>query len=240
MRKIPLVEGEHYHVYNRGVDRRRVFNSPNDALRFVQTFVLCNNADVKQQNIRDFFRNNPRLQTSNVCELERKLSDRSKLVNIQAYSLLENHFHFVLSPLVEGGLSLFMQRLQNGYTKYFNLKNERSGVLFQGSFRSAYLDSDEKFTKMVAYVSLNHLVHDAGKSSFTAKMNSWKEYSEKSPCLCDTSLIHEQFNSAHDVGEHFKETIEIIKAERAELEKDKEAEIYFDDPADIRCLQTAQ
>ena len=33
----PFVEGEHYHVYNRGVDKRNIFSDQDDVERFLQS-----------------------------------------------------------------------------------------------------------------------------------------------------------------------------------------------------------
>ena len=42
MRQDPLVEGEFYHVYNRGVDKRSVFVSSDDYNRFKYNLYLSN------------------------------------------------------------------------------------------------------------------------------------------------------------------------------------------------------
>jgi putative transposase len=38
----------------------------------------------------------------------------SPLVAIAAYCLMPNHFHILLTPLVENGISKFMQKLSTG------------------------------------------------------------------------------------------------------------------------------
>jgi len=37
MRKIQFQTGEYYHIYNRGVDKRRVFLDKNDYIRFLRS-----------------------------------------------------------------------------------------------------------------------------------------------------------------------------------------------------------
>jgi len=76
-----------------------------------------------------------------------------------SYCLLPNHFHIVLKELVEHGISKFMQRVACGYTMYFNEKYERSGGLFQGTFKSKHIDDDQGLRQVTAYVTYNHLVH---------------------------------------------------------------------------------
>ena len=45
---------------------------------------------------------------------------KKPLVDFIAYCLNPNHHHFLITPLEDLGIEKFMQRLGNGYTKYFN------------------------------------------------------------------------------------------------------------------------
>ena len=42
MRKEPLITGEYYHIYNRGVDKRDIFNDPKDLKRFKESMKMFN------------------------------------------------------------------------------------------------------------------------------------------------------------------------------------------------------
>jgi len=52
-----------------------------------------------------------------------------------------------------------MKRVSGGYTRYFNHRHKRNGVLFQGKFKAAHIDSNEKLIYLSAYVNSNHDVH---------------------------------------------------------------------------------
>ncbi|MFT5849845.1 MAG: hypothetical protein ACI9H6_000668, partial [Patiriisocius sp.] len=82
-----------------------------------------------------------------------------KIVELLAYSLLPNHFHLVLQENVENGISKFMQRLSISYTMFFNKTYKRSGVLFQGPFKSNWIKTDQNLRQVIAYVGHNQLVH---------------------------------------------------------------------------------
>lgn len=77
------------------------------------------------------------------------------LVAIGAFCLMPNHFHILATPLVENGISQFMLKLQTGYSMYFNTRNERSGSLFQGPFRSTHADNDRYLQYLYSYIHLN-------------------------------------------------------------------------------------
>lgn len=134
-----LVTNSYYHIYNRGTEKRKIFTGEKDYSRFLASLFLCNSqkpADLK-------------LQGSTLYELLQ--NDRGEtLVDICAYCLMPNHFHLLLYEKNEGGISKFMQKLQTAYTMYFNKKNERSGALFQGTYKLSLADTDNYLKYLIA------------------------------------------------------------------------------------------
>jgi putative transposase len=68
-----------------------------------------------------------------------------------------NHYHLLVSEAVENGISLFMQKLNMGYAKYFNERYERSGSLWQGKYRKVHIVNDSHFLYIPFYIHLNPL-----------------------------------------------------------------------------------
>ncbi len=88
-----------------------------------------------------------------------------------------------------------MKRLGCGYTNYFNIKYKRSGVLFQGKFKAAHIDSNKYLLHASAYVNLNNRVH---KIKNIASKSSWNEYTKTSctkDSLCKKEIILNQFRN---------------------------------------------
>jgi putative transposase len=79
------------------------------------------------------------------------------LIAIGAYCLMPNHFHILIKPLVENGVSTFMKKLSTSYSMYFNKRYERTGSLFEGKFKSQHVDSDEYLKYLFSYIHLNPL-----------------------------------------------------------------------------------
>ena len=100
------------------------------------------------------------------------------LVSIVVFTLNPNHFHFIVKQEVDGGISEFFKRLLGGYTKYFNLINNRSGALFQGRFKSKLINEDDYFLKIRPYVHMNHLMHDIPKEKTQLILSSEIEYDQ--------------------------------------------------------------
>ena len=140
--------GEWYHCYNRGTDKRVVFEDTADYERFLTLLYVSNGirpiriSDQRTHNLHAF--------------LEDESLDRgTPLVEIGAYALMPNHPHLVLKQMVDGGIARFMQKIFTGYTMYFNLKNGRTGALFAGTYKSRHVSDDRYLKQVISYVLLN-------------------------------------------------------------------------------------
>jgi putative transposase len=94
-----------------------------------------------------------------------ELEKGEPLVDIGSYCLMPNHFHLLLHQRQEDGISRFMQKLTTAYTMYFNIKNKRTGVLFQGRFKSKHAAEDRYLKYLLSYIHLNPSNHSAYKYS---------------------------------------------------------------------------
>lgn len=148
MNRVPIETGEWYHCYNRGVDKRRVFASHQDYERFLALMFLANGDNKKRVS-------NIRKVPLQKLVLRENLERGTPLVEIGAYCLMPNHVHFILKEVEEGGIASFMQKVFTGYTMYFNQKNERTGALFAGTYKSKHLATDRYFKHAINYVHMN-------------------------------------------------------------------------------------
>lgn len=153
-RKTPFVEGGSYHIFTRGVEKRAVFTSDSEYSRFLLLLFLCNgDKSVHIQNLLKKYQGDPSIRIL-ADEIDKQ---KKTLVDILAYCLMPNHLHLVVREKTEGGISKFMLKLMTAYSMFFNTKHERSGPLFTRPFRSKYIDSDDYFQWVFAYVHLNPL-----------------------------------------------------------------------------------
>src|SRR3989338_8589941 len=159
MRKTPFVDGEYYHVFNRGVDKRKIFLNPRDYERFLFLLGACNDK-VPLLNSTYFYKG------LNSLEELFKNKERNKLVEVLSFCLMPNHFHLLLRQRDKGGISKFLQKISTGYTMYSNNKNKRTGSLFQGPFKAKHIDDDEYLETAIRYIHLNPL---------EIKESKWKE-----------------------------------------------------------------
>jgi len=211
-RKVPFVDGEYYHVYNRGVEKRDIFSDYNDMNRFFKSMEYFNALEPIGSIYEKHF-------------IDKKFggsaSKSERLVNFIAYCLNPNHFHFILEQVADKGIEKFMHRLGTGYTRYFNDKNDRSGSLFQGRFKSIHIDSDNYLLHLSAYVNLNHLVHRLGGSASKSvdSRSSWREYiAEDGFGFCEKDIVLGQFKDKKEYKIFADGTLQDILERRYELD----------------------
>lgn len=150
MKRPQFTNGEIYHVYNRGVEKRNVFQDKKDYFRFIYNLLEFNDKTPAQ----NLFYKLSYLQTYEVGL--RKLTQKC-LVDILAFCLMPNHFHLLLQQKQQGGITKFMRKLGTGYTNYFNQKYERVGHLFQGKFKAKLIKQRAHFIYLPFYIHLNPL-----------------------------------------------------------------------------------
>lgn len=148
-RKVPLINNELFHIYNRGVDKRKTFLDIHDYHRFIMLLYLCNST--QPVDMQKVFREGRTF--TDIFSIDRG----DKLVDIGCWALMPNHFHLVMRPVREGGVTKYMRKLSTGYSIYFNQKYQRSGSLFQGKFKSEHIDNDVYLKYIFSYVHLNPL-----------------------------------------------------------------------------------
>lgn len=76
-------------------------------------------------------------------------------VKIVSYCLMPNHFHFLLQQLSPNSISQFLSILCNSHSRYFNVKYETVGSLFQGRFKAKRVDKDNYLIHLSRYIHLN-------------------------------------------------------------------------------------
>lgn len=136
-----------FHILNRGVEKRKIFLDKEDYLRFIHNMEDFNNAN---NIIQSYYRRRNMTEVSSPSKKSIK-----KLVDILCWCLMPNHPHLYVQEKIDGGASVYIKKLTGGYTMYFNLKNKRSGTLFQGRSKIIRIERNEHFTCLPFYIFSN-------------------------------------------------------------------------------------
>ena len=222
MKRPQFANDSFYHIYSRGVEKRKIFLDQTDYFRFIHDLFEFND-EAPAQNI--YYRL-PFLKSYESYEVEprkipRKISKRTVLVEIVAFCLMPNHFHLLLRQRRDNGTVKFMQKLGTGYTMYFNQKYRRVGGLFQGRFRAVLIEKERHLLYLPHYLHLNPL--DLRMPSWRAGTLSspqaalkyldsyrWSSYLDHSggknfPSVISTKLFQELFGTPTEYRQSLKE-----------------------------------
>jgi putative transposase len=147
--------------------RNEIFFSTADYKRFTDLLYLSNSS--RLVNVRDI-----RKENASIYDFDRG----DALVAIGAYCLMPNHFHILLTPVSDEGVSRFMNKLGTSYSMYFNKRYERTGSLFEGTYKSRWADSDVYLKYLYAYIHLNplKLIQPDWKTGGVSNRERAKEY----------------------------------------------------------------
>jgi putative transposase len=82
-------------------------------------------------------------------------SARQHQVAIHAYVLMSNHFHLLATPATLEGIPQMMQSVGRRYVRHFNLRQARTGTLWEGRYKSTLIQAERYLLACMAYIDLN-------------------------------------------------------------------------------------
>lgn len=138
LRTHSFIDGEIYHVYNRGNSKQIIFHDEQDYDYFINLLLVMNTQ-------------------KRIASRVTKTKDLDNIIDIGAYCLMPNHFHIMLKQQKEDGVILFMRKVSTAYVMYYNKKYKRTGGLFEGKFKSKYVGEDRYLKYLFSYIHLNPL-----------------------------------------------------------------------------------
>lgn len=158
-RTVPLVAGECYHLFNRGVNREKIFFERENYMFFLRRL---------RKHLLGETQNSEVWKTSEFWTPEVSTS-------IIAYCLMPNHFHLLVQPHSDQ-LSRQMQRLCISYTKAVNKRYRRVGPLLQGQFQAVQVGRNDYLLHLTRYIHLNPV--EAGQVERTQdwEFSSYRDY----------------------------------------------------------------
>lgn len=191
----------------------QIFNTSYDYIRFLKTMTYYSLEGPK-----------PRFSIFSPTTSTINLSNR--IVDIICYCLMPNHFHLLLKQLKDGGITEFMRKLSDSYTKYFNIKNSRVGPMLQGNFKSVHIEDNEQLLHVSRYIHLNPLVSHATLDLNKYRWSSYPGYvGIVKDGICATGIVLSQFKSKIDYQEFVLDQVNYVQ----ELERIKHLTLDFEE-----------
>lgn len=141
-------EGLFLHIYNKGVEKRIIFNNEEDYKVFLDYLNDYLTVPKDPESTKKTFQVHGRTFRG-IPHLPKNYFNKVELI---AYSLLPDHFHLLLHQKVKGSLESFIRSLCTRYSIYFNKKYARTGALFEGPYKSVQIKDETQLLHLTRYL----------------------------------------------------------------------------------------
>lgn len=138
-----------YHVYNKSISNYRIFSSDVDFERFLIILDYYNNIIHPEKSLSKFL-------LKNKYDYNRLLYKQKNIViKLIAYCIMPDHYHLLIKIKNEDMFFQYMNDIGNSYSKYFNTTRDRKGPLWQSSYQTVLVMTNEQLLHLSRYIHLN-------------------------------------------------------------------------------------
>lgn len=148
-------ENSFYHIYNRGVEKRKIFIDQQDCsvfLSYLKDYLTPKDVKGLKQSLASKDSSAPE---KNKALKMLSLRNFSSEIDLLCYVLMPNHFHLLIRQKSYNSIDHFMRAIGTRYTIYFNKKYRRVGSLCQGVYKAVLVSSDEQLLHLSRYIHTN-------------------------------------------------------------------------------------
>ncbi len=193
-RNLVFADGYCYHIFNRAVRGEEIFTGSKSLHRALE--------------ILKYYRYPQKIKFSRLKQIplrlreeyQHQVSQELPYVELYAFSLMPDHYHFLLRQLQAGGVNRFISNFQNSYARYFNTRENRFGSLFQNPFKAKLVANDEQLLHLSRYIHLNpvtaYLVKEENLKDYP--WTSLSEYARMEPDIVDIKFILGMFGGSSE------------------------------------------
>ena len=145
----------YYHIYNRGVEKRNIFEDDQDYkvfLRYLKEYLEPKDKASLRKKLAD-----PKISWKEKDKFLKLLALNNfyQEIDLVCFCLMPNHFHFLVKQKSLRGIEVFMKSFATRYVMYFNKKHDRVGGLFQDAYKAVLVSADEQLLHLTRYIHLN-------------------------------------------------------------------------------------
>ncbi len=206
-------EGVYFHIYNKGVESRKLFIDEEDYQVFIGYLRDYISAPQDPTKLKQTFSVNGRTFQG----IPHQPKNYFNKVEVLAFSLLPDHFHLLVKENYKDSLQKLIRSLSTRYAIYYNKKYKRTGSLFQGPYKSAHVKDLSQLLYLTRYIHREPTVKT---------FSSYKEYiGERVTTWIKPNIVISYFDNLKKDSlkgingyKHFIEKKELEQIERETIE----------------------
>lgn len=139
--------GLFFHVFNKSIANYGIFNNHENSQRFVEVLDYYNSSQIKNKYSA--------VKKKGLYKYNNLLLNSNPISKIISYCVMPDHYHLLVKIMVKNSFSKFISDVENSYTRYFNIKYNRKGPLWQTRFKAIRIKSNEQLLHVSRYIHLN-------------------------------------------------------------------------------------
>jgi putative transposase len=140
-------EGLFFHVFNKSIANYEIFNNHENSQRFIEVLDYYNNPKIENKYSI--------VKKKGLYKYHNLLLNNKSISKIISYCIMPDHYHLLVKIVMENTFSKFISDVENSYTRYFNIKYNRKGPLWQTRFKAIRIKSNEQLLHVSRYIHLN-------------------------------------------------------------------------------------
>jgi len=156
-----------YHVFNKSISNFGIFSKSKNRSKFIDTLDYYNNLKTKL-SLSVYLRKN----SLNANLLIPKDNSIAKIIS---YCIMPDHYHLLVKIIQADKFSKLLNNVENSFSRYFNIKNNRKGPLWQSRFKSVIVESNEHLLHVSRYIHLNPTTNYLVDNPEDWNLSSYKE-----------------------------------------------------------------
>ena len=170
MKKDKLLKNNIYHIFNKSIAGYKIFNNTTSK-RFMLILQHYNEDPVN--SLSNYIHGLKKIQYKNLLIPEDK-----QITKFISYNIMPTHYHFLLKVRNKNLIYQYMNNIGNAFSSYFNPKYNRKGPLWQSSFQSVHIKTEEQLLHVSRYIHLNPTTAGLVKKPEDWKFSSYRSYIE--------------------------------------------------------------
>jgi len=148
------ISNGYYHIYNRGVEKRKIFLDEQDYavfLSYLKEYLLPKDENgLRNKLAKENFTWHDRAEIVKTLRMNNFYEEIILLV----FCLMSNHFHLLIKQNKFDSIDKFIGSLCSRYSVYFNKKYKRVGKLFQGVYKAVLVKNEEYLLYLSKYIHI--------------------------------------------------------------------------------------
>lgn len=142
-----------YHIYNRGVEKRTIFEDEQDYKVFLNYLKEYLSPALDKEALKK----DVTFKGVTFKGIPKQIINYSEQIDLFAFCLMPNHVHLLIKQKDKDSIKKFTQSLFTRYSMYFNKRYKRTGSLLQGTYKATNVINKDYLLDITRYIHRNPL-----------------------------------------------------------------------------------